>query len=73
MTNKDDGGILLLCKGIGLDWSGTRAVLSLCANRAQGTTANETQARFEKLNVSTARRVIRFWQVRASVVAPANG
>ena len=29
MTNKDDGGILLLCKGIGLDWSTTCRFVAL--------------------------------------------
>jgi uncharacterized protein (DUF2336 family) len=70
MTNNDDGGILLLCKGIGLDWSTARAILSLRPAGSRTTAANESLARFEKLNVSTARRVLRFWQVRTSVAAP---
>jgi uncharacterized protein (DUF2336 family) len=72
MTNEDDGGILLLCKGIGLDWPTTRAVLLLCLNRAQSTTVDESRARFETLNALTVRRVLRFWQLRTSAIAPAN-
>jgi hypothetical protein len=72
-TNKDDGGILLLCKGIGLNWSTTHAVLSLFLHRDRLADENETRARFERLTVATARRVLRFWQVRTSAVAPAKG
>jgi uncharacterized protein (DUF2336 family) len=69
MTNNDDGGILLLCKGIGLDWSTAHAILSLCPVGARATAVHESHARFEKLNESTCGRVLRFWQVRTSVVA----
>lgn len=68
-TKNDDGGILILCKGVGLDWPTTRAILALCPTVSQAMPANESHARFETLTVSTARRVLRFWQLRASVGA----
>lgn len=67
MMKNDEGGILLVCKGIDLDWPTTRSILSLCPTGSQATATTESFARFEKLNVSTARRVLRFWQVRTSV------
>ena len=67
-TKSDGGGIMLLCKGIGLDWPTTRAVLSLCSAHSRATAENESHARFEKLSISTAQRVLRFWQVRTSIV-----
>jgi uncharacterized protein (DUF2336 family) len=69
MTNDDDGGILLLCKGIGLDWSTAHAILSLCPAVSRAIAANESHARFESLTGLTARRVLRFWRVRTSMAA----
>ena len=69
-TKNDDGGIMLLCKGIGLDWPTTRAVLSLWPAHSRASAANESHSRFEKLTVSTAQRVLRFWQVRTSIAGP---
>jgi hypothetical protein len=65
----DDGGMLLLCKGIGLDWATTRAILSLCPGVSRARATNESHARFEKLTISIAQRVLRFWRVRTSTVA----
>jgi uncharacterized protein (DUF2336 family) len=66
-TKNDDGGIMLLCKGIGLDWPTTRAVLSLWPAHSHASAANEAHSRFERLTLSTAQRVLRFWQVRTSM------
>jgi uncharacterized protein (DUF2336 family) len=71
MMKSDEGGILLICRGIDLDWPTTRAILSLCPAGSAATDTTESFARFEKLTVSTARRVLRFWQVRTSVAAQA--
>jgi hypothetical protein len=72
MTNEDDGGILLLCKGVGLDWPTTRAVISIRSNGNRIAAANESRMRFDKLSASTARRVLRFWRLRTSVATPAS-
>jgi uncharacterized protein (DUF2336 family) len=72
MMKSDDGGILLLCKGIGLDWPTSGAILSLCSGAGGARKTDESFARFERLNALTARRVLRFWRVRASV-APQSG
>jgi uncharacterized protein (DUF2336 family) len=73
MSNKeDDGGILLLCRGIGIEWPTARAILSLAADGIWTTTLNDARVRFDKLNASTARRIIRFWRVRTSVVTPGS-
>jgi uncharacterized protein (DUF2336 family) len=69
MNDDDDGGVLLLCKGIGLDWPTACAILSLRGTGLRETVAIESRARFEKLNVATAKQVLRFWQVRTSVAA----
>lgn len=69
-TKNDDGGIMLLCKGIGLDWPTTRAVLSLSPAHSRASAASESHSRFERLTVSTAQQVLRFWQVRTSMAGP---
>jgi hypothetical protein len=67
MMNDDDGGVLLLCKGMGLDWPTAHAILSLRSTAGIRTpVAIESRTRFEKLNASTAQQVLRFWQVRTS-------
>jgi uncharacterized protein (DUF2336 family) len=73
MTNNDDGGILLLCNGIGLDWSTARAILSLCPAGPRATAADDSPVRYERVNDLTARRVLRFWRVRTSVAAQGRG
>jgi uncharacterized protein (DUF2336 family) len=70
MMNDDDGGVMLLCKGIGLDWTTAHAILSLRPTVGlRATVAIESRPRFEKLSVSTAKQVLRFWQVRTSLPA----
>ncbi len=69
MMKKDDGGILLLCKGIGLAWSTVRSILSLSAAAGGARATDDSFARFERLGASTAQRVLRFWRVRASAGA----
>jgi uncharacterized protein (DUF2336 family) len=67
MMNHDEGGVLLLCKGIGLDWPTAHAILSLRSTAGlPAPVAIESRARFERLNASTAKQVLRFWQVRTS-------
>jgi uncharacterized protein (DUF2336 family) len=57
---------LILCKAVGLSWATVKAITSLLADgkptSSQGLEA--AFANYERLSNSTARRVVRFWQVR---------
>ena len=67
------GGILLLCKAIDLKWPSVLAVLSVhrTASRAGAVQLDGMSQQFAKIDASTARRVVRFWQVRStSLVSP---
>jgi len=61
--------LLIPCKASGLGWPATKAVVRLTP--AQGTTSEpafETAKKdFANLSVVAAKRIMRFWQVRASV------
>jgi uncharacterized protein (DUF2336 family) len=57
--------VLILCRAVGLNWSTVRAILMLrpdAKSASQG--LDSAFANFERLSTSTARRVVRFWQVR---------
>jgi len=57
--------VLILCRAIGLNWSTVKAIILL---RPDGKSAPQgldaAFANYERLSSSTARRVVRFWQVR---------
>jgi uncharacterized protein (DUF2336 family) len=57
--------VLILCRAIGLNWSTVKAIIML---RPDGKSASHgldsAFANYERLSNSTARRVVRFWQVR---------
>ena len=57
--------MLILCRAIGLNWSTVKAIIML---RPDGKSASHgldsAFANYERLSSSTARRVVRFWQVR---------
>src|SRR5439155_14821477 len=58
--------LLILCKCAGFDWPTARALMTVRPSR-QGTSTQgleEAYGNFEKLSPVTARRVVRFWQVR---------
>ena len=58
--------VLILCKAAGFSWHTARAIMSSRGAR-QGTSTqglDEAAANFERLSVSTAQRVVSFWQVR---------
>jgi hypothetical protein len=58
--------VLILCKSAGFGWPTARAVMTARRSR-QGMPTQELDeacANFEKLTPSTAKRVVRFWQVR---------
>jgi uncharacterized protein (DUF2336 family) len=58
--------VLILCKSADLNWSSVRSVITL---RPDGRSSSSfgidiAFANYERLSVSTARRVVRFWQVQ---------
>jgi uncharacterized protein (DUF2336 family) len=65
--------ILILCKAAGLKWHTLCAVISIGRGGRGASTLDLDTIRldFDKLSGATARRVLRFWQVRQ--VARANG
>jgi uncharacterized protein (DUF2336 family) len=71
LAGSDPGGLLLLCKALGLQWPIVRAVLLLhrAGERAPQHQLDRWRDQLAKINLSTAMRVVRFWQVRAVVTA----
>ena len=57
--------VLILCRAIGLNWSTVKAIIMLrpdAKSASQG--LDSAFVNYERLSSSTARRVVRFWQVR---------
>jgi uncharacterized protein (DUF2336 family) len=67
MTNTDEGGVLILCRAARLEWPTVRAILTLESCLERAASQQEAASRYAKLNVATAERVLRFWQVRTMV------
>lgn len=61
--------ILIPCKAAGLDWATTRAILKNrpMAKQSSGEELDRAWGEYIKLSQETARRVVRFWQVRETV------
>jgi uncharacterized protein (DUF2336 family) len=61
--------LLIPCKAAGLAWPTTREIIRL--NPAYSTTPEDdfeiAKQDFQKLSIAAAQRIMRFWQVRASV------
>jgi uncharacterized protein (DUF2336 family) len=58
--------VLILCKAADMSWPTVKSVMMSCA-KANGVSViglDGTLANYERLSVSTARRVVRFWQVK---------
>jgi len=58
--------VLILCRAAGFKWDTVRAIILSRPGKA-GTSTNgldEALANFERLSISTAQRVVSFWQVR---------
>jgi uncharacterized protein (DUF2336 family) len=58
--------VLILCKAVGLSWATVKAIITL---HSEGKTTSSQGlevafANYDRLSNSTARRVVRFWQVR---------
>jgi uncharacterized protein (DUF2336 family) len=60
--------ILILCKAAGFGWPTARAIIQSrpTPKPASNQALDAAFVNFEKLSPSTAQRVVRFWQVRAS-------
>ena len=58
--------VLILCRAIGMNWSTVKAIIMLRpdAKNASNQGLESAFANYERLSNSTARRVVRFWQVR---------
>lgn len=58
--------VLILCRAIGLNWPTVKAVILLRRDGKSGSNQGleSAFANYERLSNSTARRVVRFWQVR---------
>jgi uncharacterized protein (DUF2336 family) len=59
--------VLILCKSAGWAWATTAAILKArpCSARASSEHFDTARADFDRLSATTARRVVRFWQVRS--------
>ncbi|HXD45230.1 MAG TPA: DUF2336 domain-containing protein [Pseudolabrys sp.] len=69
MLSAESGGLILVCKALGLSWATTSHVLTLAADRV-GVPCHDlarAQVDFVKLSKSTAERIMRFWHVRQIV------
>src|SRR5215472_15368892 len=57
--------VLILARAVGFSWSTVRAILnSRPAGRPAPHTLDTARENYERLTVTTAKRVVRFWQVR---------
>jgi len=68
MGGQQSDAVLILCKAIAFSWPTVRALI-MARPRHNGTSNLELNAAFanyDRLSASTARRVVRFWQVRQS-------
>jgi uncharacterized protein (DUF2336 family) len=59
--------LLILCKAVDMGWPTVKAVIESCAQANGNSPALHTAlGNYERLSVSTAQRVVRFWQVKQS-------
>jgi hypothetical protein len=58
--------VLILCKAANLSWPAVKAVIMLrsVANGMSAFGLDAALTNYGRLSASTARRVVRFWQVR---------
>jgi uncharacterized protein (DUF2336 family) len=57
--------VLILCRAIDLNWSTVKAIIALRPDAKSASHGLDSGfANYERLSTSTARRVVRFWQVR---------
>jgi uncharacterized protein (DUF2336 family) len=67
--------VLILCKSAGWAWTTTAAILKArpCSARASSENFDNARADFDRLSLTTARRVVRFWQVRPRTIDDGQG
>jgi uncharacterized protein (DUF2336 family) len=65
--------VLILCRAAGFAWPTARAVLQVChgGQRVSAPALDRALENFKRLSLTTARRVLRFWQTRKGELAPA--
>lgn len=71
LTNRDAGGLLLLCRALDLKWLTVRAMLHLhpVGDRATLTQLDRWLAQFTRIEPAAAERVVRFWRIRTTVAS----
>jgi uncharacterized protein (DUF2336 family) len=69
LTNSDEGGVLILCRAIRLEWATVCAILTLESVPQRSASLQELAMRYAKLSNATAERILRFWKVRTTVTA----
>lgn len=74
MVHGNDDHILILAKSIGLSWESARAIL-LLATGVKGNAAQQVEscrARYDRLQSSTARKVVGFLRLKVRASLPGN-
>jgi uncharacterized protein (DUF2336 family) len=68
MQSLRDDGVLIPCKAAGLNWETVHAVLDsrFATGRMAPHVLAKARGQFAKLTTEDARRLLRFWQIRAS-------
>jgi uncharacterized protein (DUF2336 family) len=69
VMSPEPGGLILVCKAIGLRWQTAAQIIALGAEQA-GVPPHDparAEADFNKLSKATAERVMRFWHVRQTL------
>ena len=71
LDDPTDDPILLLCKSVDLDWQVALAVLGakLGVKEVHESRAEDAARKYGKLSISSAQRVLRFWQAREKLAA----
>jgi hypothetical protein len=75
LQDTDPGLMLIIVRAAGLSWSTTKAILLMptSGHSTSQLDLDTSERNFERLQTATARRVVRFYQVRQSVGKTASG
>lgn len=71
LSSENHGGLLIICKALGTTWRAISAIMKMQAG-SRGISAEKLHrmhSDFVKLSISTAERVVRFWQVRQQLAS----
>jgi hypothetical protein len=68
MAGERPDPVLILCKAVDMSWPTVKTVLASCveANKTCMQGLDAALGNYERLSVSTAQRVVRFWQIKQS-------